>query len=72
VGRKVAVHATPIRRAVRGTGRSRLHRTANQIGDETMRLMRDKHIYALPTFAISSTSPNMQRPRSRRRASAGR
>jgi imidazolonepropionase-like amidohydrolase len=25
---------------------------ANQLGDETMRLMREKHIYALPTFTI--------------------
>jgi imidazolonepropionase-like amidohydrolase len=53
VGRKVAVHASSdpgALYAARAGVVSIEH--ANQIGEETMRLMRDKHIYALPTFAI--------------------
>jgi imidazolonepropionase-like amidohydrolase len=53
LGHKVAVHATcdpGALYAARAGVVSIEH--ANQIGEETMRLMRDKHIYALPTFAI--------------------
>ena len=53
VGSNVAVHATSepgALYAARAGVVSIEH--ANQLGEETMRLMRDKHIYALPTFTI--------------------
>jgi imidazolonepropionase-like amidohydrolase len=53
VGKYVAVHATgepgTLFAAQAGVG-SIEH--ANQLGDETMRLMREKHIFAVPTFTI--------------------
>lgn len=54
VGRRVAVHATGepgTLYAARAGVVSIDH--ADQLGDETMRLMREKHIFAVPTFAIS-------------------
>jgi imidazolonepropionase-like amidohydrolase len=53
-GHRVAVHATGepgTLYAARAGVESIDH--ANQLGDETMRLMREKQIFALPTFAIS-------------------
>ncbi len=53
VGSHVAVHATSepgALYAARAGVVSIEH--ANELGDQTMRLMRDKHIYAVPTFAI--------------------
>jgi imidazolonepropionase-like amidohydrolase len=52
-GSKVAVHATSepgALYAARAGVVSIEH--ANQLGEETMRLMRSKHIYAVPTFTI--------------------
>jgi imidazolonepropionase-like amidohydrolase len=54
VGRRVAVHATGepgTLYAARAGVESVDH--AYQLSDETMRLMRDKHIFAVPTFTIS-------------------
>jgi len=54
VGKRVAVHATGepgTLYAVRAGVESVDH--AYQLSDETMRLMRDKHIFAVPTFTIS-------------------
>src|ERR1700674_2427434 len=54
VGRRVAVHATGepgTLYAARAGVVSIDH--ANQLSDETMRLMREKQIFAVPTFAIS-------------------
>jgi imidazolonepropionase-like amidohydrolase len=53
VGKRVAVHAT----GEPGTGYAARAGVASvdhadQLGDETMRLMRDKQIFAVPTFAI--------------------
>src|SRR5262249_26242537 len=53
-GKRVAVHATGEPGALfaaRAGVVSIDH--ADQLGDETMRLMRDKQIFAVPTFAIS-------------------
>jgi imidazolonepropionase-like amidohydrolase len=53
VGRRVAVHATGepgTLFAARAGVASVDH--ANQLGDETMRLMREKQIFAVPTFTI--------------------
>jgi len=53
VGSHVAVHATSepgVLYAARAGVVSIEH--ATQLGEETMRLMRDKHIYAVPTFTI--------------------
>jgi imidazolonepropionase-like amidohydrolase len=53
-GRVVAVHATTdpgALYAARAGVASIEH--ANRLGDETLRLMREKHIYAVPTFAIA-------------------
>ncbi len=53
VGRRVAVHATGepgALYAARAGVESVDH--ADQLGDETMRIMHDKGIYAVPTFAI--------------------
>jgi imidazolonepropionase-like amidohydrolase len=52
-GRRVAVHATGepgTLYAVQAGVESVDH--ADQLSDETMRLMRDKQIFAVPTFAI--------------------
>jgi imidazolonepropionase-like amidohydrolase len=54
VGKRVAVHATGepgTLYAVRAGVVSVDH--ADQLSDETMRVMREKHIYAVPTFTIS-------------------
>ncbi len=54
VGKRVAVHATGepgTNYAARAGVVSIDH--ADQLSDETMRLMREKHIYAVPTFTIS-------------------
>ena len=54
VGRRVAVHATGepgTLYAARAGVASIDH--ADQLGAETMRLMREKHIFAVPTFTIS-------------------
>ncbi len=54
VGKRVAVHATGepgTLYAARAGVESIDH--AYQLSDETMRLMRDKHIFAVPTFTIS-------------------
>jgi imidazolonepropionase-like amidohydrolase len=54
VGRRVAVHATGepgTLYAARAGVESIDH--AYQLSDETMRLMREKHIFAVPTFTIS-------------------
>jgi imidazolonepropionase-like amidohydrolase len=53
VGRRVAVHATgePGTLFAAQAGVVSIDH-ANQLGDETMRLMREKQIYAVPTFAI--------------------
>jgi len=54
VGRRVAVHATGepgTLYAARAGVASIDH--ADQLSDETMRLMREKHIFAVPTFTIS-------------------
>ena len=53
VGRRVAVHATgePGTLFAAQAGVASIDH-ANQLGDETMRLMREKQIYAVPTFTI--------------------
>jgi len=53
LGRRVAVHATgePGTLFAAQAGVVSIDH-ANQLGDETMRLMREKQIYAVPTFAI--------------------
>jgi imidazolonepropionase-like amidohydrolase len=54
VGKKVAVHATGepgTQFAVRAGVASVDH--GYQLSDETMRLMRERHIFAVPTFAVS-------------------
>ena len=54
LGTKVAVHATGEPGALYAAQAGVVSiEHANQLGEETMRLMHDKHIYALPTFAIS-------------------
>ena len=52
-GKRVAVHATgePGTLFAAQAGVASIDH-ANQLGDETMRLMREKQIYAVPTFAI--------------------
>jgi imidazolonepropionase-like amidohydrolase len=52
-GRRVAVHATgePGTLFAAQAGVASIDH-ANQLGDETMRLMREKQIYAVPTFTI--------------------
>lgn len=58
VGKRVAVHATGepgTLYAARAGVVSIDH--ADQLSDETMRLMRDKQIFAVPTFAISDILP---------------
>jgi imidazolonepropionase-like amidohydrolase len=54
VGRRVAVHATgePGTLFAARAGVASIDH-ADQLSDETMRLMRDKQIFAVPTFAIS-------------------
>jgi len=54
MGRRVAVHATgePGTLYAAQAGVASIDH-AYQLGDETMRLMREKHIFAVPTFAIS-------------------
>ena len=54
VGKRVAVHATgePGTLYAAQAGVVSIDH-ANQLGDETMRLMREKQIFAVPTFAIS-------------------
>jgi imidazolonepropionase-like amidohydrolase len=54
VGKRVAVHATgePGTLYAARAGVSSIDH-ADQLSDETMRLMRDKQIFAVPTFAIS-------------------
>ena len=42
---------------------------ADQLGDETMRLMREKQIYAVPTFTIRNISPPTPARRPGRRES---
>src|SRR5208283_5261067 len=53
VGKRVAVHATgePGTLFAAQAGVASIDH-ANQLGDETMRLMREKQIYAVPTFTI--------------------
>ena len=53
-GRRVAVHATgePGTLFAARAGVASIDH-ANQLGDETMRLMREKRIYAVPTFTIA-------------------
>jgi imidazolonepropionase-like amidohydrolase len=53
VGKRVAVHATgePGTLFAARAGVASIDH-ANQLGDETMRLMREKQIFAVPTFAI--------------------
>lgn len=53
VGKRVAVHATgePGTLFAAQAGVASIDH-ANQLGDETMRLMREKEIYAVPTFTI--------------------
>jgi imidazolonepropionase-like amidohydrolase len=53
VGRRVAVHATgePGTLFAARAGVASIDH-ANQLGDETMRLMREKQIFAVPTFTI--------------------
>ena len=53
LGRNVAVHATgePGTLFAAQAGVASIDH-ANQLGDETMRLMREKHIFAVPTFTI--------------------
>ncbi|MGH9512263.1 MAG: amidohydrolase family protein [Terriglobales bacterium] len=53
LGRRVAVHALgePGTLFAAQAGVASVDH-ANQLGDETMRLMREKHIFAVPTFAI--------------------
>jgi imidazolonepropionase-like amidohydrolase len=53
VGKRVAVHATgePGTLFAAQAGVASIDH-ANQLGDETMRLMREKQIFAVPTFAI--------------------
>src|SRR5579864_1809222 len=53
LGRRVAVHATgePGTLFAAQAGVASIDH-ANQLGDETMRLMKEKHIFAVPTFAI--------------------
>jgi imidazolonepropionase-like amidohydrolase len=53
VGKRVAVHATgePGTLFAARAGVASIDH-ANQLGDETMRLMREKQIYAVPTFTI--------------------
>jgi imidazolonepropionase-like amidohydrolase len=53
VGRRVAVHATgePGTRFAAQAGVVSIDH-ANQLGDETMRLMREKQVFAVPTFTI--------------------
>lgn len=53
VGKRVAVHATgePGTLFAAQAGVASIDH-ANQLGDETMRLMREKHIFAVPTFTI--------------------
>jgi imidazolonepropionase-like amidohydrolase len=53
VGRRVAVHATgePGTLFAAQAGVASIDH-ANQLGDETMRLMREKQIFAVPTFTI--------------------
>src|SRR5271154_4626428 len=53
VGRRVAVHATeePGTLYAAQAGVASIDH-ANQLGDETMRLMREKQIFAVPTFTI--------------------
>src|ERR1700692_985198 len=52
-GKRVAVHATgePGTLFAARAGVASIDH-ANQLGDETMRLMREKHIFAVPTFTI--------------------
>ncbi len=54
VGRRVAVHATgePGTLYAAQAGVVSIDH-ANQLSDETMRLMRERHIFALPTFTIA-------------------
>jgi imidazolonepropionase-like amidohydrolase len=54
VGKRVAVHATgePGTLYAARAGVSSVDH-ADQLSDETMRIMRDKHIFAVPTFTIS-------------------
>jgi imidazolonepropionase-like amidohydrolase len=54
IGKHVAVHATgePGTLYAARAGVSSIDH-ADQLSDETMRLMREKHIFAVPTFAIS-------------------
>ena len=68
VGKRVAVHATGepgTLYAARAGVVSVDH--AYQLSDETMRLMREKGIFAVPTFTISSISPSTPRRRNRAR-----
>src|SRR6202043_856197 len=53
LGKRVAVHATgePGTVFAARAGVASIDH-ANQLGDETMRLMREKHIFAVPTFTI--------------------
>jgi imidazolonepropionase-like amidohydrolase len=53
LGKRVAVHATgePGTLFAARAGVASIDH-ANQLGDETMRLMREKHIFAVPTFTI--------------------
>ncbi len=53
IGSTVAVHATGEPGALYAAQAGVVSiEHADQLGEETMRLMREKHIYALPTFAI--------------------
>ena len=53
IARHVAVHATSEPGALYAARAGVISiEHANQLGDETMRLMHDKHIYAVPTFTI--------------------
>ena len=54
VGKRVAVHATgePGTLYAAQAGVASIDH-ADQLSDETMRLMREKHIFAVPTFTIS-------------------
>ena len=70
VGKRVAVHATGepgTLYAARAGVASIDH--AYQLSDETMRLMRDKQIFAVPTFTISEYfADHAASPAGRRRA----
>src|SRR5579864_7942844 len=53
LGKRVAVHATgePVTLFAAQAGVVTIDH-ANQLGDETMRIMKEKHIFAVPTFTI--------------------